>query len=609
MASIDQFVGSILGEYQIERMLGKSTLGAAYQALHSAGGPKAMVTIFNVPEALSAWEQEQLRLRFASEVEKLIQLGHPHILPIYAFGGLQESVYLVTAFAKEASLAQSLKKNTRFTPQQTLSLLTQLAAALDAAHRLGVVHGMLSLSNVMVSSDLSVQIAGFGLHAILESWRVTRNDRLFLGDPAYAAPECMLGQPAGAYSDVYALGIMLFELLSGTRPFSGGTPLESVQQRLQQPPPSIHAACPEVAEAFDLLLSNMLERDPGKRPHHVGEVAGAFERILQLLSSAQQATTSSHDLLSRNTQITLPPTVNWFADSTATADRGLTKSSGTDALPVASVTASGVHSVPAAARNPDSLVGVDPFVWWSAASANGELPLAAGTVSQRSQALRAVSRSHAETQQGRRKFVKRVVVGSAAVGMLAIGGVVFAQVSQHVGQSQLTDTTTLTSGASPTPGAQKTPNPSRSQTPQATATKSPKASPTKQSTTTQTQPTPAPTQPAAAPTPTPVPAHTGTVIGSTSQAMNSAIAFNNPADGRSSLLIRLASGNFVACERACTHAGVPVNYDASSHMLVCPAHDAVFDPQNSFAHTSGPGSGPLATVAIRVNGDGTITTG
>ncbi len=90
---------------------------------------------------------------------------------------------------------------------------------------------------------------------------------------------------------------------------------------------------------------------------------------------------------------------------------------------------------------------------------------------------------------------------------------------------------------------------------------------------------------------------------------NSAITFTNPADGQSSLLIRLANGNFVACERACTHVGVPVNYNSGTHMLDCPAHGAIFDPQQSFAHISGPGSGPLAKVTITVNNDGTITTG
>jgi len=93
---------------------------------------------------------------------------------------------------------------------------------------------------------------------------------------------------------------------------------------------------------------------------------------------------------------------------------------------------------------------------------------------------------------------------------------------------------------------------------------------------------------------------------------NSSINFTNPADGQGSLLIHLPNGNFVACERSCTHAGVAVNYNAGQQQIVCPAHGAIFNPANGFSQV--PGSGPsnlrsLSQVTIRVNADGTITTG
>jgi len=89
---------------------------------------------------------------------------------------------------------------------------------------------------------------------------------------------------------------------------------------------------------------------------------------------------------------------------------------------------------------------------------------------------------------------------------------------------------------------------------------------------------------------------------------NSAKSFSNPSDGNGSLLIHLADGSFVACERACTHAGVDVNYDSGSQQLVCPAHGATFDPKNGFSPTP-PAPGPLPGVSIHVNSDGTITVG
>lgn len=210
------------------------------------------------------------------------------------------------------------------------------------------------------------------------------------------------------------------------------------------------------------------------------------------------------------------------------------------------------------------------------------------------------------------------------MGILGIGGISFARFIESTKQSQFGNTqtafttnTTSTSSSSPTQGTTPSATHGTHQTP--TQSKTPKAQPSPikgtqpppQSTpgATQTpQPTAQPTQPPPTPTPTP-PRHTGTVIGYTNQATNSGKTFTNPKDGNSSMLVHLSNGNFVACERQCTHQGVNVNYDAGSQKLVCPAHGAVFDPANGFNLIQGPGNGPLAGVSIRVNADGTITTG
>jgi Rieske Fe-S protein len=105
------------------------------------------------------------------------------------------------------------------------------------------------------------------------------------------------------------------------------------------------------------------------------------------------------------------------------------------------------------------------------------------------------------------------------------------------------------------------------------------------------------------------PGHMGTAVGATNMANNTAMNFVNPANHRASLLIHLPNGNFVAYERACTHVGVYVNYDPATHLLVCPAHGAIFDPANGGAVLQGPATRPLPKVTIHVNGDGTITQG
>jgi serine/threonine protein kinase/Rieske Fe-S protein len=687
--SVDQLVGRTLGEYRIERLLGGGQLGAAYIAQQLSQGSTVMITTFNFAEGISAQERDQFKSRFVQEGAALVRLAHPNILPIYDFGEQFGYLYLVTGFVKRGSLGQVLKQQMRFTPKQTLDVLKQLAAGLDYAHSNGVVHGILSLSNVLMSNELTVQIAGFGLRTVLEVSRNTQNTQpqaslfstngIYLGSSEYISPECVLGRPADARSDIYALGVMLFELLSGTLPFRGENPLDTALKRIQQPVPSVHAVYPGIPEALDLVVSKTLERDPAKRYQRAGDSAAAFERALKLLGAADRTSTPQGLPLPLEPQLTLPPTINWLDEDALPSGKGqlmppivtgkapaisLTSSThtaphlGTSALPSQSLLETGrstsvqptrtTHMMPeqevwphAANNQGDSMTGIDPFAWWSATAAKASQP-EPGTFArkpQRQPVRLASTRGRRQTRlQGRRQVVKLIATGTAVAGIFAAGGISFARFAQSLKQTQqatsapVPGSTTITQGNTPTTGGtpttgttqapQGTPTASKSSTPQPTSAQAAQSTPTAHSAqstptahpTQQPTPTAHPTQqptpkPTPKPTPTPTPSHTGTVIGSTSQATNSAKSFTNPADSIGSLLIHLSNGNFVACERTCTHAGVSVNYDSGSGQLVCPAHGAVFDPTNGFSHVSGPGGGALAAVTIHVNGDGTITTG
>lgn len=630
----EQLTGSVLGGYRIERLLGRSQLGAAYLALQPERGIRAMVTTFHFSESQAGAEREQFRARFAREGAALTRLVHANILPIYAFGEQPDYIYLVTAFAKEASLGQILKQSTRFAPQQTLHILKQLAAGLDYAHSQGIMHGMLSLANVVAGSDLQVGIAGFGLRTMLEIHGNEQSSRplahlssvhgAFLGNPEYVSPERVLGLPIDARADIYALGVILFALLSGKQPFHGNTPLDLALQRLQQPPPLVHAACAEVPEAFDLVIGRMLERDPTRRFQSAGEVVTAFERVVKAQEvardvSAQPATPRA----APDEQLTLPPTVNWFDEQVtpsgrwqvappigavtepleaeeaspgsaispalqyAQAGRGNGENllapptpahngpgnfaTGTETVPLpvpaALPATSGKFAAPASG-NAASLAGVDPFVWWSSAGNGRRTPQAAPA---RHVPLRLAMGGARPDQRGRRKVVTMLATGVVAAGALTVGGITFARLTQSMKQPQRSAHAPAAGSSSATGGMPQTPaNSSATATPQS--------------------------------------AHTGTVIGSTMLTVNNSLTFSNPADGIGSLLIHLADGKFVACERTCPHRGVAVNYDPQSRMLVCPAHGAVFDPLHGFKHIAGPGNGPLVRVAIHVNSDGTITT-
>jgi nitrite reductase/ring-hydroxylating ferredoxin subunit len=452
----------------------------------------------------------------------------------------------------------------------------------------------------------------------------------FLGSPASISPERVMGVPTDARSDVYALGVLLFELLSGTPPFSGTDPLEIALQRLQQSPPALHTLCPDLPPALDDVVSQAMAREPAQRYAHAGDIVAAFERSVHSSGTGEHVSATKGKRVIPEGQITLPPTVNWFDEELLSPSRGEVHprplAAGGTSVKAPIVTPEPEASIPSPhGTNPQLAAGVDPFALWSATAVKAEAPTP-GTFTRRPTVNLSTGRSrrrpHQPGQMDRRRLVKLVVVGTVAAGVLGIGGLSFENFLRSVRQSpsgiaslpatgstqttqstQSTQQTTqgTTPGVTPTQGTQTTPTPGAGKTPTPGASSTPQPSPTAHAT-----PTPKPTP---KPTPTPPPSHTGTVIGYTNQATNSYKTFTNPADGQGSLLIHLANGNFVACERACTHAGVPVNYDSGSQQITCPAHGAVFDPLNGFAHLSGPGNGSLPTVKIRVNPDGTITTG
>lgn len=627
---LNQLVGRSIGKYQIERLIGQGKLGTFYLAHQLEQDHTVMMTVFNLPEGLSAQEREQFTIHFVQEGNILVGLTHPNIIPTYDFGEHSGHPYLVTAFVKEASLGQLLKQQGRFTLQQTLDILKQVAPALDYAHSHAIVHDQLSLS-MLINQGQTIQIAGFGLRTIFNAYRDIQNKQLhsstigkneiFLGNPAYMPPERALGMPTDARSDIYALGMILFELLSGANPFKN--PLKRPAQSI----PSISAICPDIPEALDLVISKALDHDPEKRYRHASDIVVAFEVIVKILETTLTGISSSTQKLVQNPQITLPPTVNWFDEAITSSDKSQAITSSTPTGHISAVTSpslklktvqNGKDALPDAptemlsrqyeipsptGSNPNSIAGVDPFSWWSATQADASLPR---PVSRRASKRSSVGPSQKPRRQNRRRVVSMIATAATTVtiGALVAEGANALNFIRglHHSPSQVADMP-LTKSSSITP----TTHPQGS-TPTAQVTHQ---TPTPSSTSTP-QPSPKPSVPTQAPTHAPTqapPSHTGTVIGHTSQATNSATTFTNPADGQGCLLIRLLNGNFVAAERACTHRGVAVNYNSSNQQLVCPAHGAIFDPSNGCSHVSGPGSGPLTAVSIRVNADGTITTG
>jgi serine/threonine protein kinase len=492
-----------------------------------------MILTFLVPEGLSPLARERFLTRFLQESARLTKLRHPNIVPLYNFGEYEGSPYLVLPFAKGHSLANLLKEQPRFTPEQTAGILTQVAAGLDYVHSYGIVHGSLNPATILLDEQHIVQIARLGLVHLLETQSIEQSshpfaDRFstagtFLGSSAYIAPEWSAARSVDPRVDIYALGATVFELLSGKPPFIGIDSLTGSKNRLQLIP-SLHTVNPDLPPALDSVVRRALEHDPTQRFQSAGEMARAFEWAMKATQEAIPFTTT---------------------------------------VPFAS------RELPA---RPRRSVQPRPSV------------------------------------KDRRRLVTTLAVGGVvALGAFGVAAMNLSHLAQQMTQAQINRERAPTP-ASLTQGNIHTPHPTHSTNKGTQPTPTTNHAPTAPS---RLDPTPTPkVQPTSQPpSPTPTPAHTGVVIGYSSQPINSANEFINPADGSASTLIHLPNNNFAAYEKACTHQGVPVHYNPATHKLVCPKHDAIFDPANAGRVLQGPARRPLPSVAIRVNGDGTITTG
>jgi serine/threonine protein kinase len=382
IASVDQLVGSIVGSYSIGRLLGRTKLNVVYEAYQHPQNRGVLLTVLLVPGEFSPEAQKRFLNRFRQECEVLVKLRHPCIIPFEDFGEYANSPYFVTRPTQSGSLARVLEKQGCFTPEKTLEVLKQVATALDYAHSKGILHGSLSPAMILLDEKHTVQIAGFGFVRLLAMGGIEVNNHpyahlfsirgTFLGSPAYIAPECVEASPADARADIYALGVILFELLSGKPPFTGSDPLKVAMQHVTQTVPSLLTVNPEVPEALDRVIQQALERNPAKRFQSADELVHAFERALGTTRGEAELSVLSNNKPTQDSQITLPPTVNWFEEETTPSGKWqLVPPVVTGKLPTVAASPSQTNTEPTeqtTSSTVDDSDSVDPFAWWATTS-------------------------------------------------------------------------------------------------------------------------------------------------------------------------------------------------------------------------------------------------
>ncbi|MEU6879260.1 protein kinase [Streptomyces sp. NPDC046712] len=270
------------GRYELSTVIGQGGMGQVWTAYDGRLDRRVAVKLLR-PATMTgpATAAEELRRRFVRECRVTAQVDHPGLVTVHDAGSDGDDLYLVMQYLDGADLSDHLAEHDPYPWEWAVSVAAQLCAVLAAVHAVPIVHRDLKPRNVMVRPDGTVTVLDLGVASVLDTdtTRLTHTGSP-IGSPAYMAPEQAMGGAVGPYTDLYALGILLHELLSGNVPFAGSTALGVLHRHLYEPPLPVRQLRPEVPEALEALVLRLLAKDPQHRPSGAHEV---YEALLPLL--------------------------------------------------------------------------------------------------------------------------------------------------------------------------------------------------------------------------------------------------------------------------------------------------------------------------------------
>ena len=281
----DPLVGRVIADrYLVLALLGEGGMGRVYLAEHVKMNRQCAIKVMN-PTLVNDTESSQ---RFAREASSAARILHPNVAAVFDYGESDKIVYLVMEYVDGESLSTILEATGALEPRRAIELARQIADGLAAAHELGIVHRDLKPDNVIVARNKSgkeiPKIVDFGIaKAVSETPQdsLTRSG-LVIGTPEFMSPEQLLGDPLDARSDIYSLGCILYQMLTGKPAFEAESREQMIRRRLHEPPPHIREIVPNLPRRLDTLIVHMLARSPNDRLATAAEAREALDPALAL---------------------------------------------------------------------------------------------------------------------------------------------------------------------------------------------------------------------------------------------------------------------------------------------------------------------------------------
>ncbi|MDG9700902.1 Stk1 family PASTA domain-containing Ser/Thr kinase [Streptomyces sp. DH37] len=279
----DPLIGHVLdGRYRVEARIAVGGMATVYRALDTRLDRVLALKVMHPSFAADA----SFVGRFIREARSAARLAHPNVVGVFDQGEDGGYVYLAMEYVEGCTLRDVLRERGALQPRAALDVLEAVLAALGAAHLAGLVHRDVKPENVLIGDDGRVKVADFGLVRAVGS-QTSASTGSVLGTVSYLAPEQIEHGAADARADVYACGVVLYEMLTGAKPHAGGTPAQVLYQHLQEDVPAPSAAVPGLAPALDDLVARTAARDPGRRPADAVELLAEVRAVREALTGEQ----------------------------------------------------------------------------------------------------------------------------------------------------------------------------------------------------------------------------------------------------------------------------------------------------------------------------------
>lgn len=261
------------GRYEIKAEIGRGGMATVYQAYDPRFEREVAIKV--LPREML--HDPQFRTRFEREAKTVAMLEHPAIVPVYDFGEEEGQPYFVMRYMTGGSLSDRMKKGP-FSIQEAALILAHIASALDEAHAKGIIHRDLKPGNILFDQYNEPYVSDFGIAKLSEA-QTNFTGSAIVGTPAYMSPEQAQGEGIDGRSDIYGIGVILFEMLTGQQPYHGDTPMSVVVKHITDPVPRILDVKPDLPPYIAIVVEKALAKDPNERFQTVRSMAEALEAV------------------------------------------------------------------------------------------------------------------------------------------------------------------------------------------------------------------------------------------------------------------------------------------------------------------------------------------